>query len=131
MKAALRELVWRRANSRCEYCKFPQDFLDVRFHIEHIIARKHHGADDDQNLALSCHHCNEHKGPNIAGIDPLTHELVPLYNPRTHDWDEHFTLIGATMTGLTPVGRATVDVLNLNDDYMLELRRDLLATGAM
>ena len=56
---------------RCEYCRLPQSALPLaRFHIEHVIARQHRGGDSPGNLALSCHHCNLHKGPNLSGVDP-------------------------------------------------------------
>ena len=41
MDAALRELVRHRAGSRCEYCHLPEQFSELRFHIEHIISRQH------------------------------------------------------------------------------------------
>jgi hypothetical protein len=33
-----------------------------------------------------------HKGPNLTAIDPRTQRIVPLFNPRTQDWVEHFML---------------------------------------
>lgn len=38
MDRALRELVWRRAEDRCEYCRMPQEYDDAPFEIDHIIA---------------------------------------------------------------------------------------------
>ena len=32
--------------------------------------------DEVDNLALACHRCNLHKGPNLSGIDPLTGDPV-------------------------------------------------------
>ena len=58
MAPALRELVRRRARARCEYCLVPQEFSELRFHIEHIIPRQHGGSDDEQNLGLACPDCN-------------------------------------------------------------------------
>ena len=43
MNAALRRLVWNRAQSRCEYCQIHQDFDELPHHIDHIIALKHGG----------------------------------------------------------------------------------------
>jgi 5-methylcytosine-specific restriction endonuclease McrA len=63
MDADLRELVRRRAASRCEYCLIHQDDDPFfRFHIEHVLPIKHGGLDDVENLALACRHCNLHKG---------------------------------------------------------------------
>ena len=49
--------------------------------------------------------------------DPLTGELVPLFNPRQQVWREHFAWSddGARMIGLTACGRATVAALNVNN----------------
>ena len=49
------------------------------FEVDHIIARKHRGETISSNLALSCFHDNSHKGSNIAGIDPRSREVVPLF----------------------------------------------------
>lgn len=72
MDAELRTLVWRRAGECCEYCRLPQSVDALPFQIDHIIAEKPHGPTVLENLALSCFNCNAHKGPNIAGIDPVS-----------------------------------------------------------
>src|SRR5450631_1539400 len=60
------------------------------------------------NLAMACFHCNRSKGPNIAGLDPASGELVRLFHPRTDIWTDHFRLDGTRLFGLTPVGRVTI-----------------------
>ncbi|HZN67072.1 MAG TPA: HNH endonuclease signature motif containing protein [Tepidisphaeraceae bacterium] len=121
--ADLRDLVRTRAGDRCEYCRIHQDDdLFFRFHVEHIIARQHGGETVDSNLALSCHHCNLHKGPNLAGIDPTTGAVVTLYHPRTQSWVHHFERRGGAIVGLTATGRATVRVLAVNARDRIELR---------
>ena len=66
----LRNLVRNRANSRCEYCRLPES-LDFPAHeIDHIIAEKHGGLTEAENLALSCMICNKHKGSDLTSIDP-------------------------------------------------------------
>jgi hypothetical protein len=123
MNAATRELVRDRAANRCEYCGIheEEDFV-LPFHMEHIRPRKHGGADDVENLALACNHCNLHKGANLSGIDPLTGEIVTLFHPRRQLWSEHFRYDEARIEGLTDVGRATVTVLFMNRPDRLELR---------
>lgn len=54
MDAELRQLVWQRASSRCEYCHVPADVALLPFQIDHIIAEKHGGLTVADNLALSC-----------------------------------------------------------------------------
>ena len=43
LEAALIRQVWQRARSRCEYCQMPQEFDEISFEIDHVIARKHGG----------------------------------------------------------------------------------------
>ena len=54
MERQLRELVWRRAQSRCEYCRMPQEYDDLPFEIDHVIAESHGGPTRAANLALAC-----------------------------------------------------------------------------
>jgi hypothetical protein len=53
MEAAVRILVRSRAGNRCEYCHLSQDHSHLIHHIEHIVARKHGGSSDPDNLALA------------------------------------------------------------------------------
>jgi len=123
MDSELRSFVKRRADDRCEYCRIHQEDDPVfRFHLEHVVARQHGGSDVETNLALACHHCNLHKGPNLTGIDPSTGKIVALFNPRAQIWREHFTFNGNLVVGLTEVGRATVRVSAINAKSRLQLR---------
>ena len=79
MDAELRRLVRERAGSRCEYCGMRQEFDELPFQIEHVIPRKHHGSDEEDNLALACFACNNHKGPNLSGVDPPTGQIPADY----------------------------------------------------
>jgi hypothetical protein len=126
----IRELVRERARYRCEYCHLPEAYASfARFHLEHIVARQHFHDDDPRNLALSCHHYNYHKGPNLASIDPRTRRKVWLFNPRRHKWTRHFRWSGPYLVGRTPTGRATVHALAMNVPDVVEERIDLLAEG--
>jgi len=110
--AALRNLVRQCAGNRCEYCGIWQEHVPFAlFHIEHIVPKKHGGDDDPSNLALACHHCNLHKGPNLTGIDPESGDITPLFHPRNERWEMHFELQDETIIGLSPVGRTTIQVL--------------------
>jgi len=77
------------------------------------------------NLALACIHCNRYKGPNIAGVDPATGEIVRLFHPRRDKWSVHFTWNGSRLIGRTSIGRATIQVLNINAAAMVDLREAL------
>jgi hypothetical protein len=72
-----------------------------------VVALKHGGRTVKENLALACVICNGNKGSDLATIDPLSSEIVPLFNPRTQSWGDHFELSGAQIIGRTAIGRAT------------------------
>jgi 5-methylcytosine-specific restriction endonuclease McrA len=131
MDATARDLVRRRAGDRCEYCRLHQEHSGLRHHIEHITAKQHGGSDDADNLALACHRCNLHKGTNLTGIDPQTGQLAPIFHPRRDRWSDHFTFEGTCINGVSAVGRATVQVLNMNDARRLELRTEILKRGEL
>lgn len=124
MNAVTRALVRERANDLCEYCLLPQKHCDLTHPIEHIVSKQHGGTDLDENLALACHRSNLRKGPNLTGIDPVSDELVRLFHPRRDRWGEHFFVDGLWIKGRTPIGRATVRVLTMNDTRRLELRAE-------
>ena len=130
MEAALRDFVRQRAGNRCEYCRLQQRHAPLfTFHIEHIRAKQHGGTDDPFNLALSCNRCNRTKGPNPSSFDPVTGQLVRLFNPREDTWEVHFVFQGATIVGLTPEGRATVELLKMNEPKRVRTRATLIARG--
>ena len=125
-----RLIVVRRAQNSCEYCQIPQPLVPFRpFHVEHIVAKQHGGNDDPDNLCLACDRCNAYKGPNLTAIDPVTNGVSELFHPRRHSWQEHFAFFGPKIIGLTPIGRATVRLLNMNDYRRLSLRKELIAFG--
>ena len=95
------------------------------FHLDHVIARQHGGKTDLSNLALACMHCNRHKGPNIAGTDPVTGDIVRLFDPRRDDWHDHFAWQGTELTGKTAIGRTTISVLAINDPEFQSVRAAL------
>jgi hypothetical protein len=115
-----------RAAQRCEYCALPQSVFPLPFQIDHVRAEKHGGETVAMNLALACTHCNRHKGPNIAGFDAETGQIVRLFNPRTDRWEQHFEPDGAHLRGKTAIGRVTVDVLGMNSSDQLLVRKALL-----
>ena len=132
MDAETRRTVRERADDRCEYCQLRQEHAQLwRHQIEHIIPRKHRGTDDLDNLAWACVRCNLSKSSNLSGIDADTGQTVALYNPRKQIWWEHFAYEGAEIIGLTPTGRATVAVLNMNESRRFQLRQELLDMGEL
>jgi putative hemolysin len=130
------EAVRHRAGNRCEYCRLPQGAFRRGFHTEHIVARQHGGSANLDNLAFACWSCNLKKGPNLSGIDPETGKITALFHPRRDEWSEHFSAhfgtlvpLGLEIRGATPVGRATVRVLGLNEEMRQMVRYELWLEG--
>lgn len=101
------------------------------FSIEHILPHSEGGDGNLQNLALACQLCNNYKYTAVSALDPVTGHITTLYNPRQHQWGDHFlwnndfTLI----IGKTAVGRATVAKLQLNRQSVVNLREVLAEIG--
>lgn len=127
--AELRRRVAERARYCCEYCLLSQLDNFLPFEIDHIIAEKHGGETELENLCLSCSYCNGYKGTDIASIDRETDTLVRLFDPRKQVWAEHFRLDGAIIKPLTPEGRVTVFILQMNRFDQVEEREGLLELG--
>jgi 5-methylcytosine-specific restriction endonuclease McrA len=90
MSPRLRSQIRQRAGFRCEYCRLPESVAELRFQADHVVAEKHGGATELENLCWACFRCNSHKGPNLAGLDERTGEMARLFNPRADVWTEHF-----------------------------------------
>ena len=118
-----------RAQHCCEYCQLPQSLTILPFQPDHIIAEQHGGNTVLQNIAWACIHCNKKKGPNIASVDPETQQHSRLFNPRTDKWRDHFEWNGAVLQGTTPIGRATVRLLDINNPERVEVRAHLIDEG--
>jgi len=127
MDQELANAVRRRARDTYEYRLLPQTVRRLRFQIEHIIARQHGGESTIENLALACGRCSRHKGTNIAGIDPASRQMTRLFNPRMDRWSDHFRWEGPRAVGLTAIGRATVEVLEINHPDEIAIRLELEA----
>lgn len=125
----LRRTVLERAAGCCEYCRLHQSFVASAHQVDHVIAEKHGGPTTLQNLALSCMTCNLRKASDVASFDPETGDLVPLFNPRTQTWLEHFNLDGPRFVGLTAIGRTTVEFLQLNSFERVIERTELIEAG--
>jgi len=126
---ALRYLVFERARQRCEYCLIHEGVSIYSHEVDHIIALKHGGQTQADNLAVACLPCDRSKGSDLTTFDLLNNALVSLFNPRQHTWSAHFILDDASIVGLTPIGRATVVLLKLNAPTRLLHRRMLIAQG--
>jgi hypothetical protein len=128
MPHRLYEQVAARAEFRCEYCQAPEEVSPDRFQVEHILPRALGGSDVMVNLALSCSTCNQRKSQATHAVDPASEDptLVPLFDPRRQLWRVHFDVAYSTMgfliLGQTPIGRATVARLAMNDPRSVRAR---------
>jgi hypothetical protein len=127
----LRRQVRADAAGRCGYCQTPEALIGMPLEFEHLHPEAHGGATVRENLWLACTRCNDFKGDRIGAFDPETGETVPLFNPRTQIWTEHFAWSpdGTLIIGVTPVGRATVVALRLNNEYIVVARRFWVEAG--
>ena len=114
-----RERIRRRANFLCEYCHSFEEASISRFTFDHLIPQSLGGSDSEDNLALACHRCNGRRYNCMNGLDPETQATVELFNPRTDAWPQHFIWSAdkQKMLGTTPIGRATVARLDMNDEH--------------
>jgi hypothetical protein len=126
---ALRQLVFDRAQSKCEYCWIHQDFSIYVHEIDHTIATKHGGKTVAENLALACLPCNRHKGSDLTSIDPETGKVTLLFNPRHHHWGDHFSLQTGQILGTTDIGRTTAFLLQFNLPQAVLSRQLLISQG--
>lgn len=93
--------------------------------IEHILPEALGGPTALDNLWLACYNCNSLKSDFVTAPDPFTGEVVPLYNPRLQNWQDHFEWSedGLFILGHTPTGRATVMTLRLNRPDLVKARK--------
>ena len=129
----LRVTVADRADEKCEYCQYPEQFSPSAFEVEHIVPKSAGGLTEHNNLALACSHCNLHKATRQKGVDLLTETEVRVFNPRIDDWADHFLLNRETgeIEGQTSMGRATVEVLVMNAAQPIRARRNLIRLGVL
>jgi hypothetical protein len=118
-----------RAGHRCEYCQLSQFGQEATFHLDHVIPRAAGGPTTADNLALVCVSCSLRKWAKQKGTDPDSGEEVPLFNPRTQAWADHFRWEGERVVPLTPTGRATLATLAMNRPMIVAIRQEEMARG--
>jgi HNH endonuclease len=127
----LRERVRAAARHRCGYCLSAELFSGIPMEIDHLIPESVGGPTEEDNLWLACGLCNEHRGNRTAATDKITGEVVRLFDPRHQTWADHFRWsdTGDVIIGLTPIGRATVEALQLNRAVRVDARRNWVSVG--
>lgn len=127
----LRRKVSEQARYRCGYCLTAAAIAGAPMEIDHIVPQSLGGLTEEGNLWLACPLCNRHKADRIAALDPLTAEIVRLFNPRYQRWQEHFawSAEGDRIVGLTSCGRATVGAFALNRPTLIRARQAWVQAG--
>lgn len=127
----LREQVRQRAAFLCEYCHTDEHWQLVPFTVDHILPIAEGGDDSLANLALACFHCNRHKADKQSIFSPATQTESPLFNPRQMLWAEHFlwSADGLRILPQSEIGRATIELLELNRARVLRIRQDDIAVN--
>ena len=130
ISTAVRRQITELDGQRCAYCRSPMA-VGIPMVVEHIIPLVANGPSTINNLCLACYRCNEFKGPRTEAPDPHDGQIRPLFHPRQQQWREHFAWSenGGTILGLTPYGRATMEVLRLNNDWIVQARRIWMQVG--
>ncbi|MCB1089279.1 MAG: HNH endonuclease [Verrucomicrobiae bacterium] len=131
LSAATRHEVRERAKGACEYCRHQEGYSSDSFAIDHILPRSRGGSDEPDNLSLACNGCNGRKYNKTEGIDSVSGQRAPLFNPRKDQWSDHFQWSPdfTRIIGITAKGRATVSELELNRNSLVRLRRVLSGAG--
>lgn len=127
----IRNLVKKRANGFCEYCRISESFSPQPFCFEHIFPKVSGGKTTAENLAYACQGCNAFKATRTEFADEITGESVKLFNPHESNWSEYFVWNEdfTEIVGITAQGRATVKALKMNRLGLVNLRRVLYLTG--
>ncbi|MCF8279442.1 MAG: HNH endonuclease [Bacteroidales bacterium] len=101
----------------------------LKFQVEHIISLQHGGKTVLSNLAYACPICNANKGPNVGTVLPDEETFVRFFNPRKHEWNDHFEVENGLIVSKTAIGQGTINILGFNSiDKVLE-RQVLIEIG--
>ncbi|MDX2248750.1 MAG: HNH endonuclease [Bacteroidia bacterium] len=126
----LRLQVGQRADFRCEYCRIHEDDSFLPFQVDHVVATKHGGGDEFENLAYACPHCNQFKGTDLVTFLKNYQDLVSIFHPRLHIWTDHFRVERGEIIPITRIGEATAKLLNFNTPERIMLRQILTEVGS-
>jgi hypothetical protein len=127
----VRERVYEEAHYRCGYCLTSQTVVGPFLEIDHLIPQSQGGTSDIKNLWVACPKCNGAKSDRTEGTDPISGDLVPLFNPRHDIWVDHFgwSVEGTLIEGKSAIGRATIDTLNMNRPEIIVARELWVEAG--
>ncbi len=122
---SLRNQIREFDRNRCRYCQRRETLSGIPMTFDHIHPLSKGGVTSFENVCLACRACNEFKGDCVTAQDLFIQEIVPLFNPRTQKWHDHFSWgdDGTRVEGKTSVGRVTVFTLQMNNQVIVTARR--------
>ena len=131
LSVSTREWVARAARFRCGYCLTSERIVGPLLEIDHIVPEAHGGTSQERNPWLACPLCNSRKADRVQAVDPVTGLAARLFNPRQDWWPDHFGWVedGAMIAGTTPIGRATVAALRMNEAGIVAARSLWILAG--
>lgn len=131
ISAKLRRQLVEADDHCCAYCQTSAANTGQPVTVDHVLPASQGGETEFENLCLACRQCNEFKGANTFGVDPLTGEQTSLFHPRRDKWLEHFLWdgSGSRLIGVTDVGRATIVMLNMNNEVIVRSRLRWVSVG--
>ena len=103
---------------RCCYCLTTETNSGMPMTIDHIQPTSKGGLNTIENLCLACRTCNEYKSDTTEAIDPLTNQLISLFNPRQQKWQDHFQWSNdaSHIEGLTAISDRTSNYDRLENE---------------
>jgi hypothetical protein len=115
---------------RC-YCLTSEANSGLPMSFDHIHPQSKGGNTSFENVCLACRSCNEYKSDLTEAQDPLTGEIVPLFNPRAQQWSEHFawSLDATRVEGQTSIGQTTIAALRMNNSVIVAARSRWVISG--
>ncbi|MCL1472655.1 HNH endonuclease [Argonema antarcticum] len=128
---SLRNQITQTDRRRCCYCLTSEANSGIAMTYDHIQPISKGGETTFENVCLACRSCNEFKGDATETVDPVTGETVPLFNPRTQIWSDHFAWSpdSTRVEGITAIGRATIVRLRMNNPVIVAARRRWTISG--
>lgn len=120
----LRSRIEQADRRRCRYCLTTEANSGIPLTFDHLTPVSKGGLTSFENVCLACRPCNEFKSDDMKVIDPVTGETVPLFNPRVHDWNDHFawSADATRVEGMSAIGRATTIALRMNRPMIVAAR---------
>ena len=127
----LRERLLSVDRRRCCYCLTTTAITGIEMAVDNIWPQSKCGETCIVNNCLASSACNTFKSDLTEALDPVSQKIVPLFNPRSQQWAEHFVWSSdkTQIEGITPTGRATIVALKMNRPIIVFARQRWVQVG--